>query len=392
MKRTLFYLAATSLLAFNACKKQEEQKEEDKVYPVAVLIAEPQDLKFTVDLPGRIEPFRKAQVRARVSGILQKRVYEEGQDVKEGQLLFEIDPATYEAARDACEASVARAKANLANIQDKERRYRPLAQKGSVSERDHTELVLQEKMAKAELASAEAELTKAKLELDYTRVTSPIAGRARAELVTEGALVGYGMLTPLTTVEQLDPIYAKFTQPASEINDIKRGVAEAGWKGIDPVEIPIHVILPNGKEYKHAGKLVFSDLAVDPETDTVQMKAEFPNPDYDLLPGAYVRVVFDRAVRESVYLIPRVAVSWSGGGAFVMVVGEGNRVEMRKVETDSLSGTDWIVTSGLNKGDKVIVEKTMNLDMETGKKMMKKEPLPLLEVIKVLNDKTEQPN
>lgn len=365
MKKSLISLGIVSLLVLNGCESKSEQTAPGQgdmpPMPVTVLEAQPRELAVNVNLPGRLEPFRKAEVRARVSGILLKRTYEEGQDVKEGELLFTIDPAPYEAIHEACVAAVQRAKANLANIQDKEQRYRPLAEKGSVSERDHTELVLQEKMALAELASAQAELKKADLELGYTRVTSPISGRARAELVTEGALVGHGTPTPLTTVEQLDPIYVRFNQPASELNAIKLGVNQSGWKKLDVVELPIQIILADGTPYKHEGKLVFSDMSINPDTDTIQMKATFPNPEYELLPGAYVRVSFDRAVRNQVYLVPRVAVMKVAQGTFAMVVDENNTAQMVPVKADEMEGDNWIVTEGLKAGDKVIVEKSLML-------------------------------
>lgn len=373
MKKSLISLGIVSLLVLNGCESKSEQAPPGQgdmpPMPVTVLEAQPRELAVNVNLPGRLEPFRKAEVRARVSGILLKRTYEEGQDVKEGELLFTIDPAPYEAIHEACVAAVQRAKANLANIQDKEQRYRPLAEKGSVSERDHTELVLQEKMALAELASAQAELKKADLELGYTRVTSPISGRARAELVTEGALVGHGTPTPLTTVEQLDPIYVRFNQPASELNAIKLGVNQSGWKNLDLLDIPIEIILSDGTPYKHKGKLVFSDMAVNPDTDTIEMKAVFPNPDYEMMPGTYVRVEFDRALRQSVFLIPRVALNRMANGSFVMVVDENNVVQMVPVKADELEGNNWIVTEGLKSGDKVIVEKNMML-VQPGSKVV----------------------
>lgn len=363
-KKLIISLAILSLSAFSGCErisslfgKTEQQQAQMPPPPVSIIEAQPVSLPVRTNLPGRLEPFRQAEVRARVSGILLKREYDEGQDVKEGELLFRIDPAQYEAVKAACVAAVQRAKANLANIADKEEKYRPLVEKGSISEREHTDLVLQKKMAEAELASANAELQKAELELGYTKVTSPITGRARAELVTEGALVGHGTPTPLTTVEQLDPIYVKFTQPASEITAVKHGVREDGWKSMNLEEIPIELVMSDGSSYKRKGKLVFSDMAVNPDTDTVQMKAVFDNPDYELIPGAYVRIRFDSAVRQSVYLIPRAAVMMTGQGTFVMVVGEGNIVQMRPVKANELEGSNWIVTDGLKPGDKVIVER-----------------------------------
>ncbi len=360
-KTPMTVLTAVSAVLLAGCeqsqKKDAPQAGQMPVMPVTVLEAKETEQVVRADLPGRLEPYRKAEVRARVPGILLKRNYEEGQDVKEGDLLFQIDPAPYKAMQEACIAAVQRAKANLANIQDKEQRYRPLAQKGMVSEREHTELVLQEKMALAELAAANAELKKVNLELGYTQVVSPINGRARAELVTEGALVGHGTPTPLTTVEQIDPIYVVFNQPVSDMIAARRGVRLEGWKGLNLDQIAIRLVLPDGTEYKEPGKLVFTDFSVDPGTDNVQMKAEFKNPDYELLPGTYVRVEFDRAVRESVFKIPRVAVSNTPQGAIVMVVGEGNIVQPRPIQTDGLEGDHWIVTGGLKNGDKVIVGK-----------------------------------
>lgn len=378
------YMAIVGALALPGCdfKKEAEQPQgaqELPPLPVGVIDAQPVDLDVTADLPGRAEAFRQAEVRARVSGILLKRHYNEGQDVKEGDLLFTIDPAPYEAIRDACVAAVMRAEANLANAQDMEKRYGPLAEKGSISERHYTESVLQEKMAKAELAAARAELKTAELELGYTQVTAPISGRARSELVTEGALVGHGTPTPLTMIDQLDPIYVRFTQPVSELDAIKHGVRKDGWKQLDLQEASIKLVMSDGSVYKHQGKVVFSEIAVDPSTNTVQMKASFPNPDYEIMTGEYVHVVFDRAVRPSVFLIPQVALIRTMHGAMVMVVNKDGIVEMRPVQADEMDGENWVVTKGLQAGDKVIVEKSMML-VQPGSKVV---------IDKVLNQESQ---
>jgi len=201
----------------------------------------------------------------------------------------------------------------------------------------------------------------ASLNLEYTRVEAPISGRVRRALVTEGAFANQNEFTHLTTIEQIDPIYVRFSQPASQYSSLRRAVVSGLWKGVPLGEIKVRLLLSNGEEYPHSGRIIFSDMAVDPNTDTIEMRALFPNPDQELLPGAYVRVVFDRAVRDNVFAIPRDAVIRTAQGASVFVVGPEGVLEARPVRADTLNGREWLVSEGLRDGDRVAVSHTMSL-------------------------------
>lgn len=302
----------------------------ETVPEVSVMTVRSTQVPVTANLPGRMEAYLQAEVRACVTGIIQERCYQEGQTVRPGDLLFKIDPAPLQAVLDECKAAVARARA-------------------------------EEERARAEYAAAAASLEQARLNLEYTRVEAPISGRVRRALVTEGAFANQNEFTHLTTIEQIDPIYVRFSQPASQYSSLRRAVVSGLWKGVPLGEIKVRLLLSNGEEYPHSGRIIFSDMAVDPNTDTIEMRALFPNPDHELLPGAYVRVVFDRAVRDNVFAIPRDAVIRTAQGASVFVVGPEGVLEARPVRADTLNGREWLVSEGLRDGDRVAVSHTMSL-------------------------------
>ena len=326
----------------------------ETVPEVSVMTVRSTQVPVTANLPGRMEAYLQAEVCARVTGIIQERCYQEGQTVRPGDLLFKIDPAPLQAVLDECKAAVARARAVLSDAEDKAARYSSLVAKGAVSIREH-------KQARAEYAAAAASLEQARLNLEYTRVEAPISGRVRRALVTEGAFANQNEFTHLTTIEQIDPIYVRFSQPASQYSSMRRAVVSGLWKGVPLGEIKVRLLLSNGEEYPHSGRIIFSDMAVDPNTDTIEMRALFPNPDHELLPGAYVRVVFDRAVRDNVFAIPRDAVIRTAQGASVFVVGLEGVLEARPVRADTLNGREWLVSEGLRDGDRVAVSHTMSL-------------------------------
>ena len=325
------------------------------------IVPEVSVMTVTANLPGRMEAYLQAEVRARVTGIIQERCYQEGQTVRPGDLLFKIDPAPLQAVLDECKAAVARARAVLSDAEDKAARYSSLVAKGAVSIREHKQARAEEERARAEYAAAAASLEQARLNLEYTRVEAPISGRVRRALVTEGAFANQNEFTHLTTIEQIDPIYVRFSQPASQYSSLRRAVVSGLWKGVPLGEIKVRLLLSNGEEYPHSGRIIFSDMAVDPNTDTIEMRALFPNPDHELLPGAYVRVVFDRAVRDNVFAIPRDAVIRTAQGASVFVVGPEGVLEARPVRADTLNGREWLVSEGLRDGDRVAVSHTMSL-------------------------------
>lgn len=362
----LLVLCPVFLAALSSCRKGDAGQApagapEEIVPEVTVLTMKGTQVPVTVNLPGRMEAYLQAEVRARVTGIIQERCYQEGQTVRAGDLLFKIDPAPLQAVLDECKATMARAKAVLTDAEDKAARYSSLVAKGAVSVREHKQAVSEEARAKAEYAATAASLEQARLNLQYTRVEAPIPGRVRRALVTEGAFANQNEFTHLTTIEQIDPIYVRFSQPASQYGNLRRAVLSGVWKGVPVDEIKVRLLLSNGEEYPHAGKIIFSDMAVDPKTDTIEMRAQFPNPDHELLPGAYVRVTFDKALRGNVFAVPRDAVARTAQGATVLVVGQDGVLKVRPVKADTLNDREWLVSEGLKDGDKVVVSHIMIL-------------------------------
>lgn len=355
--RTRRLSAALAVAAFVAAGCGKHESEHDAAAPreASVVTVKKTSVPLSVELPGRLDAYRQAEVRARVAGIVTARTYEEGQEVKRGAVLFRIDPAPFKAARDAAAGALEKARAAHLAALDKRRRYDELVRDRAVSERDHTEALADERQAKAAVASARAELARAQLQLDYATVTAPIDGRARRALVTEGALVGQDQATPLTTVEQLDPIYVNFSQPAADVESLRRAVKSGRAAGIAQQDVEVTLVRPDGSTYARKGKLLFADLAVDPSTDTVAMRALFPNPERELLPGAYVRIALDRAIARDAILVPRDALLRTADSATVKVVGQNGKIRDVTVEAAQMKGRDWIVTRGLAGGERVVV-------------------------------------
>ena len=361
-------VALAAMLAVAGCGKGDKDKAPEAIQNATVVTVRPTAVPMTVELPGRLDAYRQAQVRARVAGIVTARTYEEGQEVKQGAVLFRIDPAPLKAARDAAQGALAKAQAAALAASDKRRRYDDLVRDRAVSERDHTEAVADDTRAKADVASAKAELARAQLQLDYATVTAPISGRARRALVTEGALVGQDQATPLTTVEQLDPIYVNFSQPAADVDALRRAVKSGHATGIAQHDVTVTLRRADGTAYPLKGKLLFSDLAVDPTTDTVAMRALFPNPERELLPGAYVRIALDAAVDQRAILVPRDALLRTAERTSVRVVGTNGKVKDVEVVADQMSGRDWRITRGLSGGERVIVDNAAQFAPDTAVK------------------------
>ncbi|MBR8177244.1 MexX/AxyX family multidrug efflux RND transporter periplasmic adaptor subunit [Burkholderia ambifaria] len=361
-------VALAAMLAVAGCGKGDKDKAPEAIQNATVVTVRPTAVPMTVELPGRLDAYRQAQVRARVAGIVTARTYEEGQEVKQGAVLFRIDPAPLKAARDAAQGALAKAQAAALAASDKRRRYDDLVRDRAVSERDHTEAVADDTRAKADVASAKAELARAQLQLDYATVTAPISGRARRALVTEGALVGQDQATPLTTVEQLDPIYVNFSQPAADVDALRRAVKSGHATGIEQHDVTVTLRRADGTAYPLKGKLLFSDLAVDPTTDTVAMRALFPNPERELLPGAYVRIALDAAVDQRAILVPRDALLRTAERTSVRVVGTNGKVKDVEVVADQMSGRDWRITRGLSGGERVIVDNAAQFAPDTAVK------------------------
>lgn len=344
----------TSLVLLTACSKPADSPAELGVPEVQVFTVATSEVPSTVELPGRVEAYRTAEVRARVSGIVAKRLYQEGEVVKAGSPLFQINPEQLQAARLEADAELARADANLFNANDKLQRYQALVGDQSVSQRDYRAAQAEQLLAKADLAAAQAKLNRAKLELGYATVTAPIAGVARRALVTEGALVGKDEATHLTTVEQINPVYVNFSQSASDVFALRKALREGKLKGSGD-RLDITLLLPDGSVYPHRGTLSFSDVSVNQATDAVVMRAVFANPQQQLMPGAYVRIALRQATNPHAILIPRDALVRDQFSTRVWVVNAKNELESREVRTGSVLDKQWVIEQGLQAGERVVM-------------------------------------
>lgn len=341
-------LGASLLLA--ACNQATSQNAQTPPPPeVAVIEVHPQTVPLTRELVGRLASTRVAQVRARVAGIILKRVYTEGTDVAQGEVLYLIDPAPLQAALHAREAALARAQADATNAAVIAKRYRELSQKHMISTQDLDNALATERSTAAAVKQAQADVESARLDLGYATVTAPIAGRAGRALVTEGALVGQGEATQLTTIEQIDPVYVNFSQSVSELRELQ-------GTGSSRQPAQVEVLLPDGTPYPHAGTLDFSDLAVDPRTGAVSLRAVLPNPGHALLPGMFVRLRLTTGTIDNAFVVSQAAVERDDEGAYVLVVGADGKVAQRRLQTRGMTRTGWIVTGDLRDGDRVIVE------------------------------------
>ncbi|VVE24915.1 Multidrug efflux pump subunit AcrA [Pandoraea soli] len=346
-----------SALVLAACIDRDPKDEADATPEAVVRTVERRAQTLTTQQPGRLAAYRSADVRARAGGVVVERRYQEGQTVAKGDVLFRIDPQPLSAALDAARGALAKAQADHDSTRDKVERYRGLLDARAISAREDAESRSAEARARAEVLAARAEVRKAELNLGYTRVVSPIAGRVRRAEVTEGALVGLDSATLLTRVEQIDPIYVNFSQPAAEVyamtRDLRAGKLQHGNASAAP---PVHVTLPDGRGYALPGKLLFTDLAVDPGTDTIAMRAVLPNPDGVLLPGAFVQVRLQGAVNPNIVRVPREALTRTANGAVVRVVDAQGTVRDTKVHADEIDGREWLVTEGLAGGETIIVQ------------------------------------
>lgn len=330
---------------------------------VGVVTVKLGSVPLMADLPGRLEAFRTAQVRARAAGILQKRVFTEGSDVKAGQALFQIDNTPYQAGLQSAQASLAQAEANLVQASATARRYKPLVEANAISKQDYDAAIASEKAALAQVAAAKAGVTNASLNLGYASVTAPISGRIGRALVTEGALVGQGEATQLATIQQINPLYVNLTQSSSEILRMREALASGKLSRDGSNAAKVRIYSDDGKEYAHAGRMLFTDLTVDQSTGQVSVRAELPNPDGMLLPGMYVRVRLEQALVDNALLLPQQAVTRNEKGNFVMIVAADGSVAPRPVEINGSQGSQWIVTNGLKDGEQVLVDGIIKVGM-----------------------------
>jgi membrane fusion protein (multidrug efflux system) len=345
------FLLACGLLALAACGGKDEAAAPPPP-EVGVIEVKPQTVPLTRDLVGRLSPYRSADVRARVPGVLLRRVYEEGSDVREGQVLFEIDPAPLQASLGVAQGQLAQAEATYANARAVAERARKLVPQKFVSQNDLDNAVAAERSAGAAVEAARASVRNAQIDLGYAKVTSPIAGRAGKQRVTEGALVGQGEATLLTTVDQLDPLYANFSIGSNELAQLR---AAANVSLVGAGKASVQVVLPGDRVHEQPGTLDFSDTTVDPQTGAVAMRAQVPNPGYVLFPGSFVTLKVNMGELHDVFLVPQEAVLRDANGAFARVVGADGNVERRNLTTGGTRDNQWIVTAGLEAGDQVIV-------------------------------------
>lgn len=349
-------LLCLGLMTLAACGKGQQQAAPKMPTPeVGVIRAQPQNLPLTRDLVGRLSPYRSADVRARVAGVLLKRNYEEGTNVKKGQVLFEIDPAPLKAALDANLAALAQAQATYTNNKIAAQRAHKLAIKGYVSKSDVDNADAAERTAAAAVQVARANVQTARINLGYARVTSPIDGRAGQQQVTEGALVGSSSDTLLTTVDQINPLYVNFTMSVDSLEKMRRAQSSGDVTLSQPDQTSVQVSLPDGSTYGKKGVLDFSAATVDPSTGSVNLRAIIPNPKQSLLPGMYVTLKVNLGQQHKVFLIPQAAVQRDTTGAYLMVVGADGKVVRKNVSTGDMIGSNWVITSGLSAGDQVVV-------------------------------------
>jgi len=354
-------VALASALALAACSDGGPQGQAaggtPAATPVGVIVASTEAVRLTTELPGRTAAYMVAEVRPQVSGIVQRRMFTEGSEVTEGQTLYQIDPASYRATLESARAGLSRAEANHYAVRLKAQRYADLGKKGMISKQADDDTTAALKQAEADVASARAALEKARIDLAYTRVPSPIAGRSGRSSVTAGALVTANQPAALTTVQQLDPIYVDLTQSSVELLRLKRDLADGTLQHLAEQVVPVRLLLEDGSEYAASGRLAFSGISVDTDTGSVTLRAVFPNPQGELLPGMYVRARLAQGEIEKAILVPHAAVTHDRrGNAVVMVVGTEDKVEARPVTTTRSIGDKWLVSAGLAAGDRIIVD------------------------------------
>jgi membrane fusion protein (multidrug efflux system) len=349
-------IAAAALLA--GCGRPNAEAPVEQPAPeVGIHVIQPQRVAFTTELPGRTSAFLVSEVRPQVGGIIQKREFVEGADVEAGQVLYQIDPATYQAALDSAHASLAKARADVTSLKSKAQRYKELLSTDAVARQDYDDAVASQKAAEADVAYYVAQVKSAGINLDYTRIVAPISGRIGKSNVTQGALVTASQDTALATIQDLDRIYVDVTQSSADYLRLKRDLAEGKISRSAADQAQVKLLLEDGSTYPLPGTLQFSDVTVDQTTGSITLRAIFPNPDQDLLPGMYVRAVLEEGVNDKAILAPQQGVTRSArGDATALVVGGDNKVEQRQLKADRTIGDQWLITSGLQAGDRLIIE------------------------------------
>ncbi|MCE0847971.1 efflux RND transporter periplasmic adaptor subunit [Buttiauxella sp. A2-C1_F] len=360
MKKYGEFIILSSMLllatgALTGCNDKGDEKAAMPTPQVNVFTVKAAPLAVTTELPGRTDAFRVAEVRPQVSGIILKRNFVEGSDIVAGNSLYQIDSATYQAAWNSAQGSLAKAKAaaNIAHLTVK--RYVPLLGTNYISKQEYDQAVANAQQADAEVKAAQAEVENARINLAYTKVTSPIDGRIGKSNVTEGALVTNGQASSLATVQQLDPIYVDVTQSSTDFMQLKQAVEKGSLQKANG-KTTVQLLMEDGQPYPLNGDLEFSDVTVDQTTGSITLRAVFPNPQHQLLPGMYVRAKIDEGIQPEAILVPQQGVTRNPrGDATVMVVDENNKAVVREVVAPQAIGDKWLVTKGVKPGDKIIV-------------------------------------
>jgi membrane fusion protein (multidrug efflux system) len=359
-KWSLILVLMFGSLVLDGCSRRE-QSSAPPVPEVATVTIQPQELVLTTELPGRTSPHLVSEIRPQVNGIIQKRLFTEGSDVKAGQVLYQIDPAPFQAALDSARAALMKSEANLTVTRLKFERYKGLLAEKAVSQQDYDDREAALKQAEADIEFCKAAVQTAGINMDYTRVTCPISGRIGKSNVTGGALVtAYQPLT-LATIQQLDPIYVDVPQSTTELLRLRQRLADGGLNQNGKSQNKVKLILADGTTYPQPGTLQFRDITVDPTTGSVILRVVVPNPEGLLLPGMFVRAVIEEGVADQAILVPQQGVSRTQkGDPFALIVTNSGTVEQRMLKLSRAIGDNWLVTSGLSPGDRVIVEGSLN--------------------------------
>lgn len=349
----------TCMLLMTGCKQQSSKGGSPMAGTpeVGVMTVTTAPVTLTMELAGRTSPYMIAEVRPQVGGIIKKRLFTEGSEVKAGQVLYQIDPATYQATYASAKAALARAEANLIPARLKAERFQELITINAVSRQDYDDASAMLKQAEAEVAANQAAVDATRINLDYTSVKAPISGWIGRSTVTDGALVTASQTAAMATIQQLDPIYVDLTQSSADLLRLKRSQANGGIKGKDANQAKVKLLLEDGSSYPQEGTLKFSEVTVEQQTGSVTLRALFPNPDQLLLSGMFVRALLEEGTKEDAILVPQRGVTRNpAGNAMVMIVGAEEKVEPRIIKVSRTIGDSWLVSEGLQAGDRVILE------------------------------------
>jgi membrane fusion protein, multidrug efflux system len=358
MSRNNLGVALAIALTLAGCAQSDAQNQRGPV-EVGFVVAQRSAVPDQALLGGRTVAFESSEVRPQVSGLIRRRNFTEGSYVRQGQPLFQIDPSLYRAAVNPAQANAASSRATLDAAQVRANRYKPLAEMEAISKQEYTDAAAQARQARAAVAQNGAALETARINLRFTSIPAPISGRIGRSLSTVGALVTANQAEPLAVIQRLDPMYVDIQQSSADLTKLRRALSAGG---VTAGSTQVRLKLEDGTDYGYTGSVQFSEVMVNESTGTVTLRARFPNPQNVLLPGMFVQALFTQAVDQGVFLVPQAALQRDiGGDAFVFLVGAANKVERRKVVAERTFGTNWVVSGGLQPGDKVITQGTSNL-------------------------------